>query len=163
MAASLVNRLIRELMDRGLLEVVDADVRPFAYRLTVDGRGYRRRLSHQHYRSVLGSFREVQEAIRKRLRGVLEKGVRRLVFYGAGEIMDATLPLAWEEGLEVVGLVDDDPRKQGRERDGLVVRSPSSIPLLNPDGILITTYKHAPEIRSRLGNEISSSLPVLEL
>ncbi len=162
-AVSLVNRLIRELLDGGYLEVADASVRPFAYRLTSRGEEYRRDLSYRRYRSVVGDFRAVQRSIRSALQRIRTNGTERLALYGAGEIAEVVLPLARETGFHVVGVVDDDPEKQGRKWDGLTVRCPTRLDELAPDGVLITTFRHAQEIRDRLAEAEPHSVPVLEL
>jgi hypothetical protein len=151
MAVSLVNRLIAELVSDGHVEVVDPNVRPFAYRLSAGGRDYRRLLSHAHFASVVGTFREVEERIRQRLRRLKHEGANRLVFYGTGNVMEVTYPLALAEGLEVVGLVDDDPIKHGESRGMLVVEPPGRIEALEPDAVVITTFRHAGEIQKKLG------------
>lgn len=162
-AASLVNRTIRELLDGGYLTVVSRDVMPFAYRLTAAGKDYHSELSHYHYSSVVGSFRNLQERIRRTLREIEAKNMGRVVFYGAGEIMEVTFPLASALSLEVVGVVDDDPAKQGSRKGQLVVRPSASINELEPDVVLISTFRHARKIRSKLNPELRSSVRVLEL
>lgn len=163
LAVSLVNRQIREFLRKGHVRVINPSVRPFAYRLTRRGREYYRNLSHQHYRSVLGRFRDVQNRIRGRLREIQEMGVTRLVFYGSGDVMEATYPLAKGLGLEVVGIVDDDRAKHGSEKGPMVVASPASIGELEPDAVLITTFRHAREIRTKIDPALRSKVRVLEL
>ena len=163
MAVSFVNRQIGEFVDNGYVQVVDPSVRPFAYRLTRSGKEYCQRLSHQHYRSVLGSFRDVQDRIRRRLREIQRSGVKRLVFYGSGDVMEVTFALATSLGLEVIGLVDDDPAKQGTTRGAMVVEPPVSIGDLEPDAVLITTFRHAREIRGKIDPGLHWSILVLEL
>src|SRR5262245_52354434 len=86
-AASLVNRLIAELVERGYVEIVDYGVRPYAYRLSDSGHEYRRELAHARLQSVVGTFRDMQARIRDRLEQIRDSGVTRIVFYGAGDIM----------------------------------------------------------------------------
>ena len=159
---SRVNRLIRELVDDGQVEVDDT-VRPFAYRLTPTGRDYHRRLAYRQDRSVVQRFRAMQARIGRRLQDLRDQEVDRLVLYGAGRVMEVTLPLARGLGLEVVGIVDDDPEKQGRMRGGLRVRRPEEVGELLPATILITTYRHAGEIREGLGDHVDESVRVVEL
>lgn len=163
MGLGVVNRRIRAFLDAGFIHVVDPSVRPFAYRLTPRGEGYRTRLRHRRYEGVVGQLREVQRDIEVRLAMVKEMGVQRLVFYGIGEVMELTLPLAEAQGLEVVGLVDDDPSKHGAVRWGLDVRSPGALSHLDTDAVLITTYRHSDEIKEKLGPEVHSGIPVLQL
>jgi DNA-binding MarR family transcriptional regulator len=162
-SAGLVNRLLRELVDDDRLEVMDPAVRPFAYRLTRPGEEYLRRLRHDRYQAVLADLHSMQGHIRGRLREIRAEGVERVVFYGAGEILEVVLPLAEGLGLEVLAVVDDEPGKQGTERAGLPVGCPTGLAGLNPDCVLITTFRHAAEIRERLGRDLGARLPIREL
>jgi DNA-binding MarR family transcriptional regulator len=162
-SAGLVNRLLRELVDDGRLEVMDPAVRPFAYRLTRTGEEYLRRLRHDRYQSVLADLHSMQDHIRERLREIRAEGVERLVFYGAGEVLEVVLTLAEGLGLEVLAVVDDDPSKQGTERAGLPVGCPSGIEGLAPDCVLITTFRHAAEIRERIGRKMPTAFAIREL
>lgn len=92
-------------------------VRPFAYRLTHCGKRYRRRLSHEHYSWVLGNLRAIEQRISSVLGELKRRGVTRVVFYGAGEVMEATCRVSQAVGLQVVGVVDDDATKHGRSVD----------------------------------------------
>jgi hypothetical protein len=163
MAAGLVNRLLHELVDGGRLEVVDSAVRPFAYRLTLAGEEYLRGLRHDHYRSVLADLHSMRGHIGRRLREIRAEGVERMVFYGAGEILEVALPLAEGLGLEALAVVDDDPAKQGTQRAGLAVRCPTELSGMNPDCVLITTFRHAAEIRQRISQEADGRLAIREL
>lgn len=163
MAASRVNRVIRTLVEAGRVRVVDESVRPFAYALTRSGQDYLRELSHEHYATVVGRFRQVQHRIRRQLGALREAGAERVVFYGAGDVMEVVRPLAEVLGLRVVGVVDDDPAKQGATRGSVTVSPPGSIAEVAPDAVVITTLRHAEEIRRRLGLDASSTLRVVEL
>lgn len=163
MAASGVNRLIRELLESGHLEVVDESVRPFAYRLTGDGEGYLLRLIHEHYQTVVEDFRRMQGRISRRLREIQGAGVRSLIFYGAGDVMEVSVPLAEELGLEVVGAVDDDPAKIGTRWAGVQVRSPDCLREMDSDAVVIASYRHSGEIEDRLDGGLPSGARVLQL
>ncbi len=77
--------------------------------------------------------------------------------------MEATNRVASGVGLQVVGVVDDDPTKQGLRKGGLVVHTPSAINELEPDAVLITTLRHAEEIQVKLDDSLRSSVEVWEL
>jgi FlaA1/EpsC-like NDP-sugar epimerase len=153
-------RIIHSLMRAGYVEVADEAVRPFAYRITPSGRAYLQELSYDHYAAVVGRYREVQARIRARLHDVRTRGVRRVVLYGAGEVMEMAYPLAVEAELEVVGVVDDDSAKQGR-RDGIEVVSPARLTDVAPDAVVVTTLRHRDQIRRRLAGD--PSIRVVEL
>ena len=163
MAVGAVNRHIQFLIRQGYLQIVDLAVRPFAYRLTAAGRAYRQRMRQVEYERVAGSYREMEERIARRLRELRAKGVERVVFYGAGVVMEVTRPIAESVGLTVTGVVDDDPVKQGREKDGLEVLAPHSLERFDPQALVITTFRHAREIRRRLSPALGSRVLVWEL
>src|SRR6266568_3626279 len=147
-AVGTVNRLLNDLTDAGYVEVFDRGVRPFAYRLTGEGERYQRRL---------------EERIRAVLNELKNRGLNRVVFFGAGDVMDATCRVALEVGLEVIGVVDDDPAKQKMDRAGIAVESPQSINQLRPDAVLITTFRHVDEIQLKIDPALRASVQVLEL
>jgi DNA-binding MarR family transcriptional regulator len=163
MPASRVNRIIRLLVGLGHVEVVDGSVRPFAYRLTVPGKLYLQELNYDNYAAVVGRFRQVQERIRARLVEVRRTGAQRVVFYGAGDVMEVAYPLAQEIGLHVVGIVDDDPKKWSRGGGEASVRRPSSIQHFIPDAVVITTLRHADEIRLRIEPAVPVGVNIVEL
>ena len=161
-AASRVNRIIGALVAAGRVEVDDS-ARPFAYRLTPIGRDYHRRLAYHQDRSVVQRFRAMQARIGWRLQDLRDQGVHRLVFYGAGRVMEVTLPLARGLGFEVVGIVDDDPDKHGMIRGAIEVKGPETVRKLLPADILITTYRHAGGIMEGLNVDGKTEMRVWEL
>jgi DNA-binding MarR family transcriptional regulator len=162
-AVGTVNRLLSDMVEAGYVQVFNRDVRPFAYRVTDDGQRYQRRLGLEHYSWVLGSLRRLEQRIRSKLRELKSRGVERVVFYGAGDVMEATYRVASGEGLQVVGVVDDDPTKQGARKGELVVEPPSAINELEPDAVLITTLRHVEEIQLKMDASLRSSVEVWEL
>ena len=162
-AVGTVNRLLNDMVEAGYVQVFNRGVRPFAYNVTNDGERYRRRLSLEQYSSVLGRLRRLEERIRSTLGELNKRGVKRVVFYGAGEVMEATYPVAREVGLDVIGVVDDDTTKQGLRKGGLVVGPPRAINDLRPDAVLITTVRHAEEIHAKIDASLRSSVEVREL
>ena len=161
-AASRVNRIINVLVECGNVAISDESVRPFAYRLTERGRAYLHELSYDHYESVVGRFREVEARIQARLADLMRDGALKVVFYGAGEVMEVAYLLAQRLGLCVVGVVDDDPSRHCTERR-INVGPPASITDLAPDAVVITTFRHAEEIRRRIKPYAPSTLRVVDL
>lgn len=162
-AVGAVNRGLRYLLENGYLEVVDPAVRPFSYRLTEAGQEYRFRVRQEHYAVVVERFREVEGRVYGRLRELRSLGVRRVVFYGAGVLMELAYSLARRAGLQVVGIVDDDRGKQGEVRRGVRVGAPREIGDLRPEAVVISTIRYGGEIRRRLANLLSGGVLVWEL
>ncbi len=158
-----VNRLISDLTESGYVEVFNRSVRPFAYRVTSNGQRFHRRLSGEVFSAALANVRRLEERIRATLAGLQSRGVRRLVFYGAGAVMEITSRLAVEMGLAVLGIVDDDGQKHGSRRAGIIVHPPEAISELRPDAVLITTLRHAEAIQKRLRRSVWSSVDIQEV
>ena len=70
----MVNRLLGTLLAQNHLEVAEEGVRPFKYRVTVQGEQYRRELVHHQYRSVVHRVKEVQARILRGLQELEAKG-----------------------------------------------------------------------------------------
>ena len=85
------------------------------------------------------------------------------MFYGAGEVMEAAYGLAKAVGLQSVGVVDDDGTKHGATKGGLVVEPPAAINRLEPDAVVIMTFRHAREIQLKIDPALRSSIQVWEL
>ncbi len=133
-AVGTVNRLLGEMVEAGYVEVFNRDVRPFAYKVTDNGRRYERRLGLEQYSWALSSLRRLEQRIRAALSELQRQGVKRVVFYGAGDVMEATYRVA-----------------------------PSGINELEPDAVLITTLRHAEEIEVKIDASLRSSVEVREL
>jgi len=162
-AVGTINRLLSDMVDAGYVQVFNRGVRPFAYKVTDDGQRYQRRLGLEHYSWVLGSLRQLEQRIRRKLVELKARGVERVVFYGAGEVMEASYRVAIGVGLQVVGVVDDDNTKHGARKSGLVVEPPSAINDLEPDAVLITTMRHAEELQLKMDPSLRASVEVWEL
>lgn len=160
-----VNRRVKELLEEGYIRVRNPAVRPFAYILTRRGKEYRTRLRHRHYQGVVGELKELQSHIEKHLRDLERQALRRVAFYPAGEVMELTLQLTENLGVEldVVGIVDDDPRMKGVVKGTMVVRSPDALLAMEPDVVLITTFRHAEEIRNKIPMKVRSAMRIREL
>jgi DNA-binding MarR family transcriptional regulator len=157
LALSRVNRIIRSLVTDGYLRVHDQRVRPFAYALTDAGRDHLRRLSHARYDAIITDFLHVRRRIVDRMGSLRRDGVRRVALCGAGDILEVTRPLARAKGLEVVAVVDDDPRQQGTRRGRLTVGAPESLVAVAPEAVVITSFRHADRIRERLENGLAGA------
>ena len=163
LAVGTVNRFLGDLIEAGYVRVSNPRVRPYAYKVTHDGERYQRRLTIEHYSSVLSTLQRLEQPIRAKLSELKSRGVQRVIFYGAGDMMEATYHVASGVGLHVVGVVDDDPTKQGVRKGPFVVEPPSAINDLEPDAVLITTLRYAHEVQVKLNDSLRSSVEVCEI
>lgn len=163
LSSSHVNRLLKRLMDDGLVEVEDDQVRPFNYQLTPNGRDRQLTLDREQARAVVERFRALERKILARLKAIRREGVTQVVFYGAGEIMEVALPIAARAGLQVVAIADDDPARHGTHPDGVPIVGGDQLNEIRADKVVITTYRHADAIRAHLADTMMPCCPVVEL
>jgi DNA-binding MarR family transcriptional regulator len=141
-SAAFLNRCLHDLEHMGYVEVSDRGVRPFLYRITSEGERFRRALLYRRYNSIIARFLHLERRIHVRLVRLKEMGVRRIVCYGAGEMMDLTRKCADEVGLEIVAGVDDDLTKHNSNENGVLILAPSSFESLDADAVLFTGLVH---------------------
>jgi DNA-binding MarR family transcriptional regulator len=158
-----LNQCVRSMIRQGYLRVTDHSSRPFTYRLTAAGEHYRRSLRYGHFQEVLGHYAAVERRVRERLMQLSQSGVRRVAFYGAGEVMGMVMSIAEAVGLSLAGAVDDDEEKHGTERCGVRIHAPHDLPSLGADAVIITTFRYAGTIRSRIDDSVSAPAIVWHL
>lgn len=150
LTAARVNAYIRAFSERGYL-VTEQKARGMAYRLTPEGR--RCMAFHQvSYRAELVRLtRAARERFREFFRELSDRGVGRVVLYGAGETGEVMLDaLAGFDLVKVAAVVDDDPAKQGTRLHGVCVASPRALCEVDADAVVVTSITAAEEIRDRL-------------
>jgi FlaA1/EpsC-like NDP-sugar epimerase len=87
------------------------------------------------------------------IKKIIEKGFKRILFYGAGEVAAIMLKVLNDDRsipLQVVGVIDDDPSKQGMTIVNIPIIGLADISKFNHDGIFISSYTHHVIIREKL-------------
>jgi DNA-binding MarR family transcriptional regulator len=147
---TMVNRYVAEMQRDGLVEVEGETNRTFRYRLTEAGRYRRDELFFQVSKEVVQFYGQAKQDFRRRLREHARRGVRRVVLFGAAETAELVYAAAEGTGLEIVGIVDNDPAKHGRRIGTVRVGAPDTVLEMNPDAVLISSFGHADEIHDQI-------------
>ncbi|MBD0320652.1 MAG: winged helix-turn-helix transcriptional regulator [Gemmatimonadetes bacterium] len=158
-----VNAYIRAFSERGHL-VAEQRARGMAYRLTSEGR--RCLAFHQvSYRAELVRLtRSARDRFRAFFRELGDRGVRRVVLYGAGETGEVVLDaLAGCDWIEVVAVLDDDPARQMARLHGVPVMAPSVLSRLAADAVVVTAVTASEGVRARIRALGDERLPVYSI
>jgi predicted transcriptional regulator len=147
---AVLNEYLDDLVSRGLVEIEGASPRSYRYRLTPLGVQRRNELFFDVSREIIQFYGHMKSEFRRRLEEHRERGIRRVVLFGAAETGELVCTASRETSIEVVGIVDNDPAKQGRVLCGLTVAPPRDIPAMKPDAVLITSFGHMDEIHAQL-------------
>jgi hypothetical protein len=141
---------LAELESRGLLARNGNGDRG-CYRLSEAGR---RRLHYLlvDYVNELGALHEsARDILRRSLAPLSLAGVRRVVFYPHGETAEVAYSVLDSLDLELVGIVDDSPRKWETAFHDLRVKPPSELPGMRPDAVIVTTSLFEEHVVAKIG------------
>jgi DNA-binding MarR family transcriptional regulator len=147
---AMANVYMQALTRKKLVKVEGETNRQKRYFLTPKGKRRRRILLNEYITGVSDLYSTCKKEFEQRLKALYQKGLRRVVFFGAAETGEIALQAAQHTGLEIVSIVDNDPRKHHKKMGGIEVRSPECIDKLHPDGVIITALGHPDEIYQQL-------------
>ncbi|MBI2901777.1 MAG: winged helix-turn-helix transcriptional regulator [Planctomycetes bacterium] len=163
LSVAVLHEYVDDLTSRGLVEVEEENARSYRYRLSPLGEARRDELFFAVSREVIQFYGQVKSEFRRRLEDHVASGVRRVVLFGAAETGELVWAASRGTGLEVVGIVDSDPARQGRRLGDLTIEPPASIPAHAPDAVIITSFGHMDEIHDQLRPLEERGLRVLRL
>lgn len=165
-ALGLTNLLVRRLVSRGWIEVVNIKPNRVQYLLTPAGISAKARVTRSYVRRTIRLYTETRERIRERLQKLSTEwpgggrdnladalpGRKTIVFYGAGEVAEIGYVSLQGTDLDLVGVVDD---VDNRRFFNLPVHHPSCLAPDALDGrpfgrVVVMSFKHATRIKSKL-------------
>lgn len=152
-ALGVTNACLKKMIRKGHIKVKGVNHKRIAYYLTPDGFTEKARLTYHFLHYTVNYYINLKRNIASKLSLISKSGIRRLLFYGAGEVMEVALICLSETDLELVGIIDDSKDKQGKKIFGFTIQSPEVIKSLTPDAIFITSIKYKDAICESLGKD----------
>ena len=146
-SVGMVNALLKRAARKGLVKAKAAPYKRWAYYVTPEGFEEKSRLVARYLDTSLAFFRKVRLEYRQLFVDGQEKGLRRFVLVGRGEVAEIALLAALEADAELVGILD---RKANTSRlHGLpVLRSLDEAEAW--DALVITESRRPQEVFDRL-------------
>jgi DNA-binding PadR family transcriptional regulator len=129
---------LSELENRGLLARDENDDRR-PYRLTEAGRRRLHYLLVDYVNELAALHESARDILRRSLAPLSLAGVRRVVFYPHSETAEVAYSVLESLELDLVGIVDDSPRKWETAFHDLRVKPPTELPGMRPDAVIVTT------------------------
>jgi DNA-binding MarR family transcriptional regulator len=105
-ALGIANATFQRCVEKGLIKVREAPARRYAYYLTPHGFAEKSRLTAQYLAYSLQFFRDARDQCEALLRGCANRGWRRVVLAGAGELAEIVRLCGQESGVELLGIID---------------------------------------------------------
>ncbi len=149
-SSAMANFYMKDLIQKKMVYAEGETNRQKRYFLTPKGKRRKRMLLNEYICGVSNLYSICKKEFEQRLRDIYRRGLRRVVFFGAAETGEIAYQAASNTELEILGIVDNDPKKHNRRMGETKVCSPECILDLNPDGVIITALGQTGEIYKQL-------------
>lgn len=147
-ALGLINSYLKNLVSKGYITVSTIPRKRYTYYLTPHGFAEKTRLTYQHLQNFTSLYRVARRDFRnlfEKLRGL---GPKRIAFCGIDEVTEIAYLSLKEAGLPLSAIFDQEP--QGKDFFGHEVLCFDDIKRLDPDIIVITSFKGDDELKGAL-------------
>jgi hypothetical protein len=149
-SVSVANQYLSEFTQHGWVERREVNRRDCAYRITGTGSERANEGLLRYIRETFVLSNHTKQEISAHVRALLGgPGPHRVVIYPAGVVGDLLVRVLGELDVDIVGVVDDDPDKQGSELVGRVIRGADFLATASADAVLVATYRYRDEIVAR--------------
>ena len=147
---AMVNRYIKGFVRKNMIKVNGLSKRKMTYHLTEQGLSRRNSLLFNYMNETIWLYKNAKTEFGRVLTDFLEQKIKKIVLYGAGETAEVVFNSARALGFKIIGIVDSDPGKQGKEFMGMEIESPKNIEKIAPEGIIITSFGFSNDIYSEI-------------
>lgn len=106
-ALGLVNAYLKRCVTKGLVKISEAPARRYAYYLTPKGFAEKSRLTVEYLSYSFSFFRQAKTDCSALFQAAKSQGVGKLLLVGQSDLAEIAALCALEEGVEIVGLVQD--------------------------------------------------------
>ena len=110
-AVGLINAYVKRGVKRGLIKVQQVPKRRFAYYLTPQGFAEKSRLAALYISSSFEFFRQARHDCEAAADAASQRGWRRVVLVGAGELAEIAIICSAESNAQWVGIVDPNLKR----------------------------------------------------
>ena len=132
----LVNSFIKRLAKKGYFKIATVPKNRVKYILTPKGALEKTRLTYQYLQYSFGFYRTARRNLREYFMNLVEKGVKRVVFYGVSDVAEIAYITLQETSIKMIAIVDE--KAKGKVFLGNIVKSPDILESLSYDKILVT-------------------------
>ncbi len=160
-ALGLTNLLIRRIVKKGWVKVINVKPNRVRYLITPTGIVEKARITRSYLDNTLRLYTETRDRVRERLVALSNEwpadadglnGEKRIVFYGGGDVAEIGYICLQGTDLHLVGVVDD---RRTEPFFGIPVNSPDCVRASGLNGkqfdrLVVMSFRQADRIRARL-------------
>ena len=150
LTSSMVNNYIRDLSKEELISIKGKTNRTMSYNITLKGLKKKTSLLVAYTLETTGLYQDAKQEFAQKLQRIYDEGIHNAVLFGAGETAEIIYNASKSKDLEIIGIVDNDPDKQGKLFGNLIIQPPEFIERINPDAVIIASVGRQGEIHSQI-------------
>lgn len=147
-SVGLVNTFLKRLVGKGYFKVKTLPRNRLKYLLTPEGLARKTRLTAEYLRYSINFYRDIKQLLLSKFEEMEGRHVRKVLFFGAGEVAEMAFLYLQLTHLELAGLVDD--QKKGKRFFGHVIEGVENLSEMEWDMILLTRLDNTEEILDKL-------------
>jgi len=145
-ALGVTNACLKKMAKKGYIKIKGINHKRISYYLTPEGFTEKTRLTYHFLEYTVSYYINLKKNLSDKMKRISEQGVKRAVFYGAGDVMEVAFVISHEANIELLGIIDDDPQKQGTKKFNYTIGGPGEIKELKPDAIIVTSIRYKDKI-----------------
>ncbi len=154
-ALGMTNACLKKMINKGLVKAKGVNHKRIAYYLTPKGFSEKTKLTYHFLEHTIRYYSNLKNSISAKLALLSKAGHKRIICYGAGEVMEVAFIILNESNFEflVLAIVDDNVNKHGKKMFGFQVQHPQTIKELKPDAVLITSIRYKDKIMRNINSD----------
>ena len=151
-AVSMVNNYLDKYEQRGYIKRNYLSKKTVEYFVTKNGNDRRKLLNIWYLKASYGVYLSAKDNIVVFLEGLLHRGIKDILLYGAGEVAEIILDVIKDDKLllKVVAIIDDDDAKWNTTLRDIEITGLESIAKFTFDGVFVSSYTHRASIHRKL-------------
>jgi DNA-binding MarR family transcriptional regulator len=135
-SVGLVNTFLKRLVNKGYFKVKTMPRNRLKYFLTPEGLARKSRLTAEYLRYSVNFYRDIKQLLLAKFGEMETKHMKRVLFFGAGEVAELAYLYLQLTNLELAGMIDE--QKKGKHFFGSVIKGTESVHATDWDMILLT-------------------------
>ncbi len=135
----LVNSFMKRLTQKGYFKITNIPKNRVRYILTPKGAAEKTRLTYEYIQYSFQFYKDARHKLRDVVKQFEKQNIKRVVFWGTGELAEIAYISLQETQISLVAIVDE--RKAGEKFLGWQIVSPSEIGSLKYERILVTSME----------------------
>jgi Mn-dependent DtxR family transcriptional regulator len=163
-ALGVTNACLKKMANKGYIKIKGINHKRISYFLTPEGFTEKTRLTYHFLEYTVHYYIDLKKNLSDKLGVISKQGVKRVVFYGAGDVMEVAFVISHEANIEVIGIIDDYKPKQGSKKFNFTIGGPDAIKGLKPDAIIVTSIRYKDKIMKKISADSElANIPVFGL